>query len=341
METITALGNDLWSLDAIAWIGAITSALAALMATQQNDIKKILAYSTLSQLGYMVMAVGLAQPDAGMFHLYTHAWFKALLFLGSGAVIYACHHQQDIWKMGGLFRRMPLTALTFAFGTLSLTAFPFTAGFFSKEGILYAAKGTPLFWIAVGVAFLTTFYMFRLFFVVFMGKARSDDAKDAKEVPLVMLLPLFILTVVSAASAWLPQLWPVIDTSHVHVSLKLDFSSSVLIASLISFVAGVLVSVLFYFNRKKDPINIPLFRNAFYIDQLYSMVVKIFQDILAAIIQFIDEFIIGSLIVEGSARSVHGIGGWFRKSFQSGNLQRYAFLFSLGIILTIYFTVFY
>ena len=124
-----------WSSETIAWVGGITSLFAALMATQQNDIKKILAYSTLSQLGYMVMAIGLVAPEAGMFHLFTHAWFKALLFLGSGAVIYACHHEQDIWKMGGLLKKMPITAITFLFGTLALTAVPLTAGFYSKEGI--------------------------------------------------------------------------------------------------------------------------------------------------------------------------------------------------------------
>ena len=163
---IGAIGLDALSqvpaFEVIAWIGAITSLIAALMATQQDDIKKILAYSTLSQLGYMVMAVGLLEPNAGMFHLYTHAWFKALLFLGSGAVIFACHHEQNIWKMGGLFKKMPITGITFVIGTLALTAFPLTSGFFSKEGILHVAEGTPFFWIALGVATLTTFYMFRL-----------------------------------------------------------------------------------------------------------------------------------------------------------------------------------
>ena len=123
----------LWGMDTIAWIGGITSLLAALMATQQDDIKRILAYSTLSQLGYMVMAVGLLNPESGMFHLYTHAWFKALLFLGSGAIIFACHHEQDIWKMGGLLKKMPITGATFVTGTAALIAVPFTSGFFSKE----------------------------------------------------------------------------------------------------------------------------------------------------------------------------------------------------------------
>ena len=124
----------------IAWTGGITSLVAALMATQQDDIKRVLAYSTLSQLGYMVMAVGLNSGEAAMFHLFTHAWFKALLFLGAGAIIYACHHEQDIWKMGGLLKKMPITGITFGIGTAALIAVPYvTSGFYSKEEILSAA----------------------------------------------------------------------------------------------------------------------------------------------------------------------------------------------------------
>src|SRR5690606_2867245 len=133
---------NLFSSQVISYVGGITSLAAALMATQQDDIKKILAYSTLSQLGYMVMAVGLASGEAGMFRLFTHAWFKGLLFLGSGAIIYACHHEQNIWKMGGLLKKMPITGLTFAIGTAALSAVPYvTSGFYSKEEILAAAFG--------------------------------------------------------------------------------------------------------------------------------------------------------------------------------------------------------
>ena len=125
----------------IAWTGGITALLAALMATQQDDIKRVLAYSTLSQLGYMVMAVGLVAGEAGMFHLFTHAWFKALLFLGSGAVIYACHHEQDIWKMGGLLKKMPITGVTFAIGTAALIAVPWSPPASSpRKQILAAAS---------------------------------------------------------------------------------------------------------------------------------------------------------------------------------------------------------
>src|SRR5438876_4260816 len=169
----------------VAWIGAITAAMAALIATQQNDIKRILAYSTLSQLGYMIMAVGLASNDAAMFHLFTHAFFKALLFLGAGSIIVMLHHEQNIWKMGGLAGRLGITFLTFMIGTLALIGFPPFSGFFSKDAILALAheKNPAIFWLALFTAFLTAFYMLRLVVVVFFGKARSGQARAGREAP--------------------------------------------------------------------------------------------------------------------------------------------------------------
>ena len=139
-----------------------------------------------------------------MFHLFTHAWFKALLFLGSGAVIHACHHEQDIWKMGGLLKKMPVTGITFAAGCLALIAFPGTSGFFSKELILDAAHEakSPLFWIAALVAVLTPFYMTRLFVVAFLGKHRSENAGHAQEVGPLMWVPLALLAVLAIFSGY-------------------------------------------------------------------------------------------------------------------------------------------
>src|SRR3954470_12163270 len=190
------------ALDVIAWIGGITALLAALIAVQQNDIKRILAYSTLSQLGYMVMAVGLASPDAAMYHLGTHAFFKALLFLGAGSIIHALHHEQNIWEMGGLSKKLPVTRWTFLVGTLALAGMPPLSGFFSKDQILAAAESGPrhnvfLFIIAAFVAMLTSFYMFRLWFVAFGGTPRSESADHALESPSVMLWPLRILALFS------------------------------------------------------------------------------------------------------------------------------------------------
>ncbi|HXA08900.1 MAG TPA: NADH-quinone oxidoreductase subunit L, partial [Chthoniobacterales bacterium] len=191
---------SLGALQVIAWIGTITAVLAALMATQQNDIKRILAYSTLSQLGYMVMAVGLASGQAAMFHLFTHAAFKALLFLGAGSIIYMLHHEQDIWRMGGLAKRLPITFLTFLVGTLALIGFPGFSGFFSKDAILALAyeRDLPIFVFAAFTALLTAFYMTRLMVVAFFGNARSPHAARGAESPLVMTLPLILLSVPAA-----------------------------------------------------------------------------------------------------------------------------------------------
>jgi NADH-quinone oxidoreductase subunit L len=332
-----------WSAQTISWVGGITALLAALMATQQNDIKKILAYSTLSQLGYMVMAIGLLAPEAGMFHLFTHAWFKALLFLGSGAVIYACHHEQDIWKMGGLFKKMPITAITFLIGTAALTAVPFTSGFYSKEGILNQARespyGTPFFLIAVVVAALTTFYMLRLFFIAFLGKPRGHGAEEAKEAPLVMTIPLIVLALMALASPFISQIFPVADEWQMHFS-AIPHAGIALWCSLGAFIIGAVGAYVLYFGKDKDPINIPLFRNKFYFDVIYKEIITIGQDCVAAIIQFIDEFFIDGLIVGGLSRSAAGVGNLFRRYAQDGSLNHYAALMALGVLLVIYFTVF-
>ena len=188
-----------FALGVIAWVGGLTALMSALIACQQNDIKRILAYSTLSQLGYMVMAVGLREPPAAMFHLATHAFFKALLFLGAGSVIHALSNEQDIWKMGRLKEKMPITYWTFLAGTLALCGVWPLSGFFSKDAILAAAWNGNMTLFAVGilVAFLTTFYMFRLFFVVFLGRAKSDLPAHAHESPKVMTWPLVVLAVAS------------------------------------------------------------------------------------------------------------------------------------------------
>src|SRR5882724_5561433 len=194
------------SLHIISYIGGFTALLAALMAVQQNDIKRIIAYSTLSQLGYMVMTVGLNGPTPAMFHLTTHAFFKALLFLAAGSVIIGMHHEQDIWQMGNLRKKMPITFLTFTIGTLALSGIPFFSGFYSKDSILAQAleqHNYILFGVGVFVAALTTFYTFRLFFVVFFGKEKSKAASHAHESPLVMTLPLIALAVFSFAGGFI------------------------------------------------------------------------------------------------------------------------------------------
>src|SRR5438552_6756143 len=184
------------ALSVIAWIGGFTALLSAVIAIQQNDIKRILAYSTISQLGYMVMAVGLQAPTQAMFHLSTHAFFKALLFLGAGSVIVALHHEQDIWNMGSLRKKMPVTFWTFIVGTLALAGVWPLSGFFSKDAILaeaLARQSYALFALGWSVAALTAFYMMRLVLVVFFGQAKSELPAHAKESPTVMVWPLRVL----------------------------------------------------------------------------------------------------------------------------------------------------
>jgi NADH-quinone oxidoreductase subunit L len=324
----------------IAWIGGITSLCAALMATQQNDIKRILAYSTLSQLGYMIMAVGLGGGDAGMFHLFTHAWFKALLFLGSGAVIYACHHEQDIWNMGGLLKKMPITGITFALGTAALIAVPGTSGFFSKELILEAAHKTSpaLFWIAAGVAVLTSFYMTRLFVVAFLGKPREHGADHAHEVGPLMWVPLAILAALAifAGYGFVNGLAPA--KPHHAGELHFNFLFAVSAGALL---LGSGLGFFLYAGKSKDPLSIPLFKNRFYLDAIYEKgIVRILQDGLAAVVSFIDEWVINGLIVGGSAKLSQTFGAVFRRA-HGGNLQGYAFLLGAGVVLVIYFTTFW
>lgn len=324
----------------IAWTGGITALVAALMAVQQDDIKRVLAYSTLSQLGYMVMAVGLVSGEAGMFHLFTHAWFKALLFLGSGAVIHACHHEQNIWKMGGLLKKMPLTGITFFLGFAALIAVPFTSGFFSKELILHAAheKQPALFWIAAIVAVLTPFYMTRLFIVAFLGKPRSENSDHAHEVGPLMLLPLILLSVlaVGAGYGFAHKLAPAVPehAGEFHVNFLFWVSVTAL-------VVGAGFALLLYTGKDKDPLSVPVLKNRFYIDGLYdNFIVRYFQDGLAAIVHFFDELIINGLLVGGISRSAVSVGNLFRK-VQSGQLQGYAFAIGIGAALVVYFTVFF
>ncbi|MEO0793941.1 MAG: NADH-quinone oxidoreductase subunit L [Verrucomicrobiota bacterium] len=200
-------------LKVIVWICAAMAMLAGFWALGQNDIKKSLAYSTLSHLGYMGTALGLGFPGLAIMHMAMHACFKATLFLCSGSVIHACHHEQDMFKMGGLWKKMPITGWAFLLAALSISAFPFTAGFFSKDTIISAAFGVGAetgdrsyfaIWIIVLVAALTTsLYMGRMFFVVFMGKPNSEKAEHAKESSLWMTVPLVVLGwILSVGAGW-------------------------------------------------------------------------------------------------------------------------------------------
>jgi NADH-quinone oxidoreductase subunit L len=324
------------ALSIIAWIGTITSLMAALIATQQNDIKRILAYSTLSQLGYMVMAVGLASGEAAMFHLFTHAFFKALLFLGAGSIIVMLHHEQNIWKMGGLAGRLGITFLTFMVGTLALIGFPPFSGFFSKDAILALAseKNQKIFWLALFTAFLTAFYMLRLVVVVFFGKPRSDQARAGREAPWVMITPLLVLAVPAFASGF-----GFVTKLFLRVSAENEIGWRVPGLALAATVAGMTSAILLYRRRESDPIDFALFRKGFYFDEIYSFLINATQGVLATISGFIDRWILDAGFVRGAGGATWGIGSLLRL-LQVGNLQAYSFLFGLGIVGLIYFTLF-
>jgi len=190
----------------IAWTGGLTALIGAVIAVTQTDIKKVLAYSTISQLGYMILGVGVGAPWAAMFHLCTHAMFKACLFLGSGSVIHAMHHAQELKDMGGLRKKMPVTFWTFVLSTLALAGIPFTSGFLSKDAILLQAlhdHRIVLFVIGFGAAFLTAFYMTRLVWLCFLGKPRNQEKYDhAHESPWTMTVPLVVLAAFTPFFLW-------------------------------------------------------------------------------------------------------------------------------------------
>jgi NADH-quinone oxidoreductase subunit L len=336
------------ALPFIAWTGGITALLAALIAVQQNDIKRILAYSTLSQLGYMVMGVGLASPEAGMFHLATHAFFKALLFLGAGSVIIALHHEQNIWRMGGLRRKLPVTFWTFMVGTLALAGvWPFS-GFFSKDAILAAAQqhSLPLFVLGVVVAGLTTFYMFRLVFVVFLGSGRTPEAGHAHESPGVMIWPLRVLAVFSVIAGVIGiealfgrMFGPEVEAAHgLLAQLLYPFHHAPVAAcsGLAVFAIGFSAAMMLYANAKEDPLPAKLGRlsramqNRFYFDELYEATVIRAHDAIAAVADWIDRWMVEGFCL-GLVRGGTDLTGRALRLVQTGNLQTYAFLFVFGV----------
>ena len=340
------VGLSVTAQEVIAWVGIITAVLAALMATQQDDIKRILAYSTLSQLGYMISAIGLAAPGAAMFHLFTHAFFKALLFLGAGAIIHAMHHEQDIWKMGGLSKKMKWTFLTFTAGYLALIGTPLFSGFFSKDVILLAAwqQSKPIFLLGLITAFLTAFYMTRLFVVTFFGKGRSDAVHHAHDGPVAMTGPLMILGVLSVVAGYGIIAHGALGEHLLHNIEVIEHNPIggkwlVMLLATTAFVVGSGGGYLLYKGQTKDPILIPLFRNKFYFDELYAALIAGTQDLLATIARYVDQWFVDGLLVRGTS-GLTWATGFALRFLQFGNLQGYAFLFGLGVVATIYLLVF-
>jgi NADH-quinone oxidoreductase subunit L len=320
----------------VAWIGTITAVMAALIATQQDDIKRILAYSTLSQLGYMVMAVGIASNEAAMFHLFTHAFFKALLFLAAGSIIVMLHHEQDIWKMGGLRHRLPITFATFGAGALALIGCPPFSGFFSKDAILAVAyeHNAAIFAVALFTAFLTAFYVMRMLVIVFFGKPRSDSAREGRESPVVMTIPLIVLAVLATLGGF-----AFFARNFLSLPTEKEAGVVVPVLAILALILGVGLAIVLYRGRATEPVTIGLLRRKFYFDEFYSWLIDWTQELLARVAAFIDRWIIDAGAVGGTSRGTWGIGAVLRL-IQVGNLQAYAFLFGLGVVALIYFAVF-
>jgi len=350
----------------VAWTGAITALFAATIGLAQTDIKKVLAYSTVSQLGYMFLAAGVAGYSAAIFHVMTHAFFKALLFLGAGSVILGMHHEQDIMKMGGLRTRMPWTWLTFLVGVLAISGVPPFSGFFSKDEILLAANqahdvpGHEWLWaIGVVTAGLTAFYMFRLYYLVFTGESRADHhTRDhVHESGNWILVPLVVLAVLSLLGglvglpdaygelAGVPQsnslhyfLQPVAASPAHHVDASVEFGLAALTTGV--GLAGIAFATLFYYWRRDIPAQLagairPLYelvRDKYRIDELYDAVivrpiVVLSKGLLA---DGLDQTLIDGVGVNGVARFFRGLADGALKYLQTGFAQSYLFAMLLG-----------
>jgi len=344
------------ALTVIMWTGTVTALYAALCAITQRDIKKVLAYSTLSQLGYMVAAFGLgsialehgehkmllaAGVGAAMFHLTTHAFFKALMFLGSGSVIHGCHHEQDIFKMGGLRTKMPVTFITFTIGVLAIIGMPFLAGFFSKDAILYLAmeKNSAVFAILALTAVLTSFYMVRLWKITFFGEARSKEASHAHESGLVMTLPLIILAVLSIAGGYAGVFSKLAGSIHELVpEAEGSAHTTILLVSLAVMTIGAGSAWLFYKSSINDTLeekSAGLFRllgqlkESF--DNLYDYYVAKVQQRFAMLLNFLERVFLADTIIQGAARVV-GYIGLGARALYTGSLHVYVYWFLLGAV---------
>ncbi len=346
-------------LNVIMWVGTATAVYAALCAIVQRDIKKVLAYSTLSQLGYMVAAFGLGSTStyalidlpvntvatgvgAAMFHLTTHAFFKALLFLGSGSVIIGCHHEQDIFKLGGLRTKMPVTFWTFTIGVLAIIGLPFLAGFYSKDAILYLAmeKNTAVFAILAFTAVLTSFYMVRVWKITFLGEARSDSARHAHESGITMTLPLIILAVLSVVGGYSGVFGKLAGSV---ASLVPEASASahtiILLVSLVVMTVGASSALFFYKSAATDTLE-EKFRFGFSwltwlkesFDRVYNYYVAKVQQRFAMLLNFLEQIFLAGLIIRGLAGFV-GLVGYGARAVYTGSLHAYVFWFLFGAAL--------
>ena len=334
----------------VAWIGILTALVSAIYGMFQDDIKKVLAYSTVSQLGYMFAGVGVAAYSAGIFHVFTHAFFKALLFLGAGSVIYAMHHEQNIWKMGGLKNKLPKTYWTMLIGALALSGCPPFSGFFSKDEILFSAYAnghTGIWMVGVLVAGMTAYYTFRMIFVVFHGQPRNASTYEhAHEPPAVMTLPLIILAAGALLAGLLnmPALFgghqqvshwlaPSVLDHHPHAEASTEWMA--MGASVLAFLIGISIA----FVKFAKGATVPVFTgfanfayHKFYIDELYDLLfVQSYKTIGSVIWEYFDPN-----VTDGPRKAtawIYGMSGSAFKALQSGYVSVYAIYMVIGISL--------
>ena len=332
------------AMTTIAWVGGCTAIVAATIALTQYDIKKALAYSTMSQLGYMVMAMGIGAYSAGLFHLMTHAFFKAMLFLCSGSVIHGCHHEQDMRHMGGLRKKMPLTWLTYLIGTIAITGVLPFAGFWSKDEIIASAfeHNTALFAIALLTAGMTAFYMFRTYFMTFEGEYRGHA--HPHESPNVMTSPLLILAIPSvligvalSGQFGFPAFGNWVHFGHPHAE-----EPNVMLMAIstgVGFLGLGLSYLLYSKNRKIDPAGIintfrplyELFSKKWYFDELYGMIAGQAYIGFAQASSWFDKNIVDG-VVNFSAYTIQA-GGQTMRVLQEGRIQFYLLILTTSLLL--------
>lgn len=322
----------------VAIVGGFTAIFAASIGLVQNDIKRVLAYSTVSQLGYMMLALGTAGYVAGVFHLFTHAFFKALLFLAAGSVIHAVH-TQNIKEMGGLGKHMKITRAVFLIGALAIAGFPGLAGFFSKDLILASAwesGQTVLFLMALTAAILTAFYMFRLYFLVFTGTPRHHN-DHVHESPLSMTFPMMVLASLAVVAGYFEFFgfteWLSGDGTIAH---NLHTPGWIMVVSSIAGITGISLAWYVYGRDKKVSTKQPkglhkVLYNKYYIDELYDAVVVRPYTALGNLLKIFDHYVIGGLVQLTVAISV-GVGR-LGSRLQNGQLQSYGLITILGLVI--------
>jgi NADH-quinone oxidoreductase subunit L len=360
------------TLSIIAHVGAITALFAGTIAIAQNDIKKVLAYSTVSQLGFMFLACGVGAYQTAVFHLMTHAFFKALLFLGSGSVIHACSGEQDMVKMGGLKKYLPHTFITMLFGSLAISGIPFFSGFFSKDEILYSSIALPnghahLFIVGVLTAILTAIYTGRMLSMTFLGEERfSKNVREhLHESGSLLLIPLYVLAILASLggflgvphlmgdflghmphflSQWLAPVVPVRELPLVAVKLPLH-EAVVMIASSLFAMAAFFAGLRWFKTRQSIsqlvqgilPLQ-KVLENKYYIDEIYHVVIIAPLQKLAGFSAFVMDALIVDGAVNGAGKVSKKIGARLR-IWQDGDLQTYALMMIIFLALSVLSTL--